>query len=334
MNRRELLRLLSMAGAVVGLIDLDHDRMDHFAGRGGPLDAVLIDEYAALNSHLWRVFLLSKSKSDVTPLVRSHLDTLTAALQQAGNGQLHRRLCALTGDLFQLAGEVFFDGNQYTHAAHCYTLAATASREAGTFDLWACALTRHAFVGLYERRYRQTVSMLVLAESLADRGDRALATRHWVAAVQAQAFAGLGDLAACDQALETAGQISELDRIANKSGWLRFDGSRLAEERGACYTLLGRPDLAEVALTDALESNPTARRRASVLTDLAVLGARRGDVTRLVTYADSVLATARETGSGFVSRKLDSLRAELVPLLGNRQVQELSGRITELVTTS
>lgn len=58
-------------------------------------------------------------------------------------------------------------------------------------------------------------------------------------------------------------------------GWLRFDGSRLAEERGACYLQLGRPDLAEEALTAALAQPLSLRRRAAVLSDLAVLGAHR-----------------------------------------------------------
>ncbi|MFE9001141.1 hypothetical protein ACFYOY_03160 [Streptomyces sp. NPDC007875] len=34
-------------------------------------------------------------------------------------------------------------------------MAASASKDAGAFDLWACALTRHAYVGVYEGRYRE-----------------------------------------------------------------------------------------------------------------------------------------------------------------------------------
>ena len=34
---------------------------------------------------------------------------------------------------------------------HCYTLAATASNEADAFDLWACAITRHAFIEMHEQ---------------------------------------------------------------------------------------------------------------------------------------------------------------------------------------
>src|SRR5258708_31351163 len=46
---------------------------------------------------------------------------------------------------------------------HCYALAASAGKEAGLNDLWACALTRHAFIGLYERRAGSPGSFLGLA---------------------------------------------------------------------------------------------------------------------------------------------------------------------------
>jgi hypothetical protein len=49
----------------------------------------------------------------------------------------------------RLDSETLVDSNAYTDAAHCYTLAASASNEADAFDLWACALTRHAFVSLF-----------------------------------------------------------------------------------------------------------------------------------------------------------------------------------------
>jgi hypothetical protein len=73
---------------------------------------------------------------------------------------MHQRLCALAGDLFQLAGEILFDADQYADAAHCYSSAASASKEAGAFDLWACAMTRHAYIAIYERRFDSALPML------------------------------------------------------------------------------------------------------------------------------------------------------------------------------
>ncbi|WP_037973540.1 helix-turn-helix transcriptional regulator [Streptomyces sp. NRRL WC-3742] len=253
-----------------------------------------------------------------------------SAVSRAPTETQRRRLCETTADLLQLAGEIFFDGNRYTDAAQCYALAVSAAREASAYDLWACALARHAFIGLYERRFATTVPMLKAASELAGHGNRELSTRHWVAAVQAQAFAGLGDLDSCNRALDLAGQVHSLAGQVHNGGWLRFDGSRPAEERGTCYTRLGRPDLAEGALVEALDQPLSARRRGSVLTDLAILGIQQKDSDRLLSYAGEALLLAQQSGSGYVGRKLRELQGRLEPFGADRRISALSSQIASL----
>ena len=79
----------------------------------------------------------------------------------------------------------------------------------------------------------------------------------------------------------------ELTGPASPGGWLRFDGSRLAEERGGCYLTLGHTGLAEASLTGALDHSVSLRRRGSLLTDLAVLGIQRRDLGQLLHYAET-----------------------------------------------
>jgi hypothetical protein len=330
MNRRELLRLVSMAGASLA-VPLDWERIQHTVAATGRLDSETLDEYAALNSHLWRVFVLSTSKARTLPLVRSQIAILVSKLGQSQSLESRQRLCALAADVFQLAGEIFFDSNAYTDAAHCYTLAASASKEAEAFDLWACALTRHAFVSLYERQFDAASPILELAAGLAQRGDGTLSTRHWVAAVQAEAFAGLGQLDLCQQALDKAEEVHQLTGQVHNGGWLRFDGSRLAEERGTCYVALHRPDLAEAALGTALAQHLSTRRRGSVLVDLALIGVQRRDRDSLITHADAGLDLARQTGSGVIARRLRGLQTQLEPMLTDREVYRLHQRIAAVV---
>ncbi|WP_241829046.1 helix-turn-helix domain-containing protein [Saccharothrix sp. CB00851] len=335
MNRRDLLRLFTMSGALLALpavepVLADVDRLAAVA-RTGAVDSAAAAEFAQFNSHLWRVYALAPTKSEVLPLVRAQLDVLSTGLRHPQTPAIRQRLCELSADLFQLAGEIFFDGDRYTDAAHCYTLAATAGKEADAPDLWSCALTRHAFIAVYERQFDEAAPLLELAANLARRGDPALSTRQWIAAVQAETFAGLGDLDACQRALDTAAEVQHLQGPVHNGGWLRFDGSRLAEERGTCYVNLGRYDLAEAALTDALASVLTARRKAGVLTDLAMIGVHRRNPDQVATYADAALATARQTGSGVIARKLRGLQPHLAPLLTDQQIQRLDAEITELV---
>lgn len=154
-----------------------------------------------------------------------------------------------------------------------------------------------------------------------------------MAAVQAETYAALRDLTACQRALDRAEQVHALSGSIHNGGWLRFDGSRLAEERGTCFLALERPDLAEDALSAAFAQPLSARRRGAVLADLAALGMQRGDLDRAAEHADNALALAGQTGSGYVGRKLTALRTALAPYTGDRRMSELHQRITALPTS-
>lgn len=332
-NRRELLRLLSLAGSLMtvplSLEPVDVDRVAHAAKRPSSLDPATLDSYATVNRNLWHTYSKTANKSHVMPAVREHLGAVVTNLQHSQSTAARTRLSLLAGDLFQLCGEIFFDGDRYPDAAQCYSLAATASKEARAFDLWACAMTRHAFVGIYENQYRDAAVLLEGAQRLAANGDPNQATRHWVAAVQAQAHAGLGDFEACQRALDRAEQVHQLaPATKTSSGWLRFEGSRLDEERGACYVQLGRPQLAEPALNKALGRPISIRRRGSVLTDLARVGAQRGDVDQVLMFGAAALDVMRQTGSaGYVGRKLTALPQHIEPFLGDRHIRYLINQI-------
>lgn len=329
MHRREMLRLLSVAGTLVALPPATDAVGSHW-----PISADAtgdIQHYAQLNVHLWQVFGLSKSKRLVYPLVHDQLGHLIEEMNRIHSPATHKQLCVLACDLFQLAGEIYFDCNRYTDAAHCYALAAAAGRESNSSDRWACALTRQAFVSMYEKQYAQAAEILSVAARVARHGDSQLSTRYWVATVQAQASADLGDRDACNRSLDTADRVIELTGSATPGGWLRFDGSRLTEERGTCYLKLGQYDRAGTALTQALDQTVSLRRRGSLLTDLAMLGVERRDLDQILSYGSDAVAVAEQThSSGYVGRKLQTLQTELTSLLNDRRVALLNDRITQV----
>jgi transcriptional regulator with XRE-family HTH domain len=331
MIRREFLRVIAVTGALAALPLDDAETLDEGMRRGNSAD------FLRMNDHLWQVYQLARSKGAVYPIVRDQLTSLSNALHSRSDAEF-RAMCGAAGDLFQLAGELSFDSNRYTDAAASYTLAASASKDAGSYDLWACALVRHAYVDVYERRYQEAADILSAAERVASRGDSSLSTRHWVASVQAEAHAGMGDLTACERALDKAEKVQGLAGPGHNGGWLRFDGSRLAEERGARYVQLGRLDLAENALQGALKQDALAqgqsfRRRGVVLTDLAAIGAKRHDPEQVLVYGREALQLARESDSGYVARRLQGLRAEFGPLVGDHRVADLAAEISALSTT-
>ncbi len=336
MNRRELLRLFSMTGATLALPPLadamgavDTDRMAAVAAGDSAPDAAAVDDFARLNDHLWQVYGLTPQKKSVLSLVRDQLGVLCDGLSRA-RARERPRLCRLVSELYQLTGEVFFDADQYADAAQCYVLASTAAQEAKAHDLWAAAMTRHAFVPIYGQQTSKAMPMLDLAAGLARRGDPTLPTRHWVAAVQAEVSASVGDAQRCERDLDAAADVVNLAPTRDNRGWLRFEGSRLPEQRGTCMVALGRLDDAESALTDALSQASTTRRRAGVLTDLALLSARRGDHHSVVARLDEAISAARATESAYITRKLHTARAELKPLLRDPHIRRADGEIGQL----
>jgi len=329
MHRRELFRLLSLAGVVVVMPAAD--------AAGDPSafrvpEPGNVGQYAQLNRHLWELFVMSRAKRLVYPLVHDQLRVVIDQLGRSHPASVHRQLCILLCDLFQLAGEIFFDGDRYTDAAHCYSLAASAGRESLSYDRWACALTRQAFVNMYDKQYLDAASVLSAATRVARNGDSQLSTRHWIAAVQAQAYAQLGDRRACHQALDAADQVLGMTGQVSPGGWLRFDGSRLSEEHGTCYLTLGQSELAEAKLTEGLSRTVSLRRRGSLLTDLALVGVQQQDRDQLLLYGGEAADVAEQTeSSGYVGRKLRILQAQIEPQLADTKVAQLHDRITQLL---
>jgi hypothetical protein len=290
-------------------------------------------DLTALNVGLWAMFTTAQAKAGTFPAVRDQIGRLTDALRRPQSSAARRQVCALIADVFQIAGEILFDANRNADAEYCYTLAATAAREAGAMDLWACAVTRHAYISVYEQRFRDALPLLHLGAHLARKGDTQVSTRNWVSAVLAQALAGTGDAAGCERALEHAEQVQTLSTPGN-GGWLRFDGSRLAEDRASCYVQQGQPDLAEPILLGLLKEHQSGRRRGIALVDLATVTAHRPDVLRVVTYGAAAVDHTRHTNSGVVLRKLQNLRPILAGLRTDPHVRNLDNEIAQLTIAS
>jgi tetratricopeptide (TPR) repeat protein len=313
MDRRELLRLNGVAGASLAVPVSSWVGLDEADARDGLL-AASVEQNGAVNSQLWQLYDTARVKAFVLPLVHTQLDGLTTKVARARSATARQQLSGFLADLLQLAGEIAFDGTHYTDAAHCYTLAATASKEADNFDMWASSLIRHAFIPLYDRQFHSALPLLTAASQVAARGDSQLPTRHWASTVLAQVYAGLGDLASCQRALDHAETVRDLAPSSRQTtGWLRFTAARLPEEPGSCLIELHQYEQAETSLTEALRQRPSARRTGSINADLAMIGARVGDADRVTTYADRAIAAAQQTQSGYVARKLTGLTAAPSP---------------------
>ncbi|GHO73991.1 hypothetical protein KSD_17620 [Ktedonobacter sp. SOSP1-85] len=326
MKRRELLRVLSLAGSAL-LFSVDWEQVGNTLAHPARLDTKSLQYLEEVNQHYWQAYRAASQKSAILNDVLSHLNALAQALRDVQGASQRQYLCVLASNLAQLCGEIFFDASLYMDAAQCYTFAANAAREANAYDLWACALVRHAFLPIYDRHFQEALPLLQVAGQIAKRGDGTLVTKYWVAMVSAEAYAGLGALDDCRQALDLAEGVRDVKRGMNGT-WLRFDGERILEERGACLVKLGQAGLAEPVLQEALLLHPApTRRRGMVLSDLALAAVTHGEIERACALGSEVIQIAQLGSSGMLKKSLSQLQMQLSPFATNSSVKDFSTQI-------
>lgn len=333
-KRREFLRLFSVAGALLAfpmeveeIADWEH--IGSALERPSHLDLSVIESLEIVNQQYWSVFRAAPSKYVILDGVLGQLRIVTEFLRTTSNEAIRRQIGKVSSDLSQLAGELFFDANDYEAAQSCYSFAATVARDTHHHDLWACALIRNAFLPLYEQQYAAAFSLVRQARRIAHKGDSSLVTRFWAAAVEADTQAGMQNLAGCQRALDYAQEVQHVKGGANGT-WLRFESDRLAEQRGACFVKLGQPELAEPALQTALQQASSIRRRGLVLGDMAIAAVQRQDIEQACHYGNAILAAYQTGASGVLKKSLLRLQEELQPFQQASPVRELNQHIRYL----
>lgn len=314
MKRRELLTLINVAGATLGLPalhELDWSRLAAVTTGRARVDTTTLRDYAALNRSLWQAFWASVRPSELLGPVQEQLHGVVCLREGIRTGAHQRHLYALQAEIGQLAGAILCNEGQDADAANCLTFAATSAREAEDYDLWASALIWHAFIPLFDERPDQALPLLQAATQLAQRGDSSLATRYAVAAYSADAYAGVGDLSARERVLEEAEGRAKLSDGTGTRAWITLDRQHLLEERGASAVTAGQPKVALPALEAALNYWPTqSRHRALIMTDLVRAAIELREIEQACAYGQELVGLTQQC-SGLYRKSLRVLNDEL-----------------------
>lgn len=320
LKRRQFLQLAGAAGTTL-LLPFD---IDIYQARAATLDGSVLQSLETVNVSYWQVYHAAANKQATLDAVLGHLKALTQFLKDARSETQRQKLCVLVSDMSQLAGEIFFDADDYDTARSCYNLAATTAKDAQHFDLWSCALVRQSFLDIYNKQYRDALPLLQGAQKIALKGDSSLVTRYWASAVLADAQAGVHNLVECQKALDIAEQVQG----SANGGWLRYDGTRINEQRGSCMVKLGEPGLAIPSLEQALRDLPDSRRRWLAAIDRAKVSLLQKDVASACGYAESVIEHG--THSGVVKKALLEFRGQLGPFAKTTAVKSFDKQLAVL----
>jgi len=286
-------------------------------------------EHLELVTQTHRSLYHDLSSVELIPAVTGHLQVTTLLLMGTQRPLLRRRLAAIAGETAGHAAWLFHDLGDQHSAVPYYSVADVATREAGDPALDAYV---RGFRSLVMSSQGQAWEALGLARGAAETAHRSATatTRAWLAGLEAQALATMGDRTPCLDALRRADSALGHARREEDPAWMyEFDHARLLAVSGACYGQLGKTAAAGQILREALETlgPKRSRRRAEVLVDLARVHARQQDAEEAAGLAGEALEIAVQTGSPAGIQRVRRFRPELAGGNGTRAVTALDEQL-------
>jgi tetratricopeptide (TPR) repeat protein len=235
-----------------------------------------------------------------------------------------RRLYRVAAQLAGMAGTVFFDLRDPARAEAYYEVALRAAGEAGDDAVAAWVL---ANVGYLEAHRGAVPAALEAVQAAAARATRCqhITTQHaWLAALEAELLASLGEAEATRMALHRAERaIDQARPEARRAGIDFFTAARLPAYMGSCFMLLGQSRLAHGYSAEALELvGPRAKSRWFVRLDLATALVQEGELEEASSLATASLTElSEEDWTPRLEQRVQDFRQELQPFRTARAVQ-------------
>lgn len=283
------------------------------------------------------------ASNDLLGYVLEHFHRVTTFLENPLTPTMRTRLCSDASEIAQLAGHLLFDIGDFIKSRSYHKAAIAAAQEANNSALQATAWARMSFTWTYSEEPQEALRCIQIARQLASNTN--VTVQAYLAAVEAEIQAIIGNDQACYKALGDAEKFEEHQYSNQESYWLHFDYSRFVGYKGSCFHRLYHSknnqdksllEGAQGALIDALERlSPTKiQRRPILLLDLANIYAKQGAIDEAYSYADQAMSITTQLRSKTVQQRLFSLQKELSPWKDVHCVRNLNSQISSLLIPS
>ncbi len=293
----------------------------------------------------------SVASYDLLGYALEHFEKTVALLEGSLLPAQRIQLCTVVGGTALLVGHLFYDLSKYARANEYYNIAITAAQEANNSTLQAVAWGRTTQVWIYsgntqqahaEEHYKVGLTCIQKARHLITQST-STTVNAWLAAVEAEVQAKLGNRKACLMALDEAERIGNQQSPHEDSYWINFDQSLLAGYKGTCLQQLYRPQDpqtnhfvvdARQVLTDALSQlHPTLMRRQPIyLADIAGTFVRQREVEEACSQAIKALAITAQIKSQPVLQRVLTIRSQLEPWKDTQHVNNLDRHLAPILT--
>ncbi len=341
--RREILRFAAAGALLVlhptELLNVETvERIAKAVAKPSRTDEETLAALEAITQNCWSVYRATTTKIDLLSGVVGHLQTVRRLLHHAPSGRAEQRIWSMVSHTAQIAGEVVFDVQDCDLANEYYQLAIDSAQLAGDTALRAVALGRQGFLPVYQREFGEALPILEEAAKTALHTATPTA-RAWIAMMQAEAFANLGEAEACRRVIGYAEDTLAQARPKEDTLGTGFTYLTLVGYRGICHLRLREADatrrkdaeLAQQSFEESLTAfvQPT-RRRAMLLSDLATSLAYQGKVEEACSIATECLALAGQTRSTRAIQRLSAFQRSLAPQRHEACVKEFRRQLRDL----
>jgi transcriptional regulator with XRE-family HTH domain len=314
------------------------ERLEHALGRPGQVDVAAIEQLERVTEALERLEPTAVSSRALLGPATGHLDAVSMLLQASLPSGLRTRLSALAGETAALVGWLRWNLDDAEGAFRYFRAGLRAAREAEDRALGAylvgaiaCHLPRRADP-------QHSLDLLTGRPHGFGQADASPATRAWLAAKEADAWAQLGQERACRRALERADELVEqierrgIDDQGCRPRFTVIDRGWLAGERGASLVKLGHVDDAQAILRPVVASlGPTTERdRLWLLTALATAHVELDDPEEACRLARAAALGAARMHLAPVLDLVKGVRRRLERHRRNLAVQELDHELRAL----
>jgi transcriptional regulator with XRE-family HTH domain len=272
------------------------ERLDRALATRGQVDAETVQHLERVTLALESLEPTAISSLKLLGPATGHLDVVTALLQASVSGETRRRLCSVAGEAAGLVGWLRWNLDDPDGATACFRVGMRAAQEADDRALGAYLAGAMACRLPNQQDPAESLRLLTGRTLGYVQAEASPATRAWLAAKEADAWAKLGIERDCMRALERAADIVECldDDERGRPRFTAVDQSWMEGERGASLARLGHVREAQDILGPVLARlGPTSERdRLWLLSSLATAHADAGDPDEACRLARTALTGA------------------------------------------
>ena len=244
-----------------------------------------------------------------------------------------RRLYTVAAQLAGMAGTVFFDLHDPARAEAYYHVALKAAGEAGDDAAAAWVLANVSYLQAHRGAMPAALQAVQGAAARAARCADVTTQHAWLAALEAELHASLGEAGATRMALHRAEQAVEQARPeARRAGIDFFTAARLPAYMGSCFMLLEQSRLAHEYSAEALNLlSPSAKSGWFVRLDLATALVQQRELEEASSLASaSLTALSEDDWTPRLEQRVQDFHQALEPFSSARAVQAFNEEFPDI----